>query len=933
MAESPRAPRRSFLPLTVVLATVLLAWLLAARSAEAVSIPPTTPPYGAPIEKFRVFPSTTQAGAHPDTTIEFEVGTRYSKYPVEEPSSANTSKNIIVKMPQGFIANPHAVAECSAAQFALNECPADAQVGLVHAVVTLAGGYTGEIEMPLYNLAPQPGQAGLLGFKGVIFGYPVYTVIHPRTEGDYGLTAEVPSISNTFGIHYFRQELWGVPASPIHDAQRYKKGGALPEAGPEISNLPERPFLSNPTTCLPDPLTGQPFSELITQAYDHVEYKERISWPVATGCDQLNFNPSQAAKPSTEAADSASGLDTLLHVPQNESPTTPSDSEIKAVITTLPAGFSINSSSADGKVSCTFAQSRYGTSEEGQCPEQSKIGTVTLDSLALPAPIHGGIYIGEPVPGNRYRLFLTADGYGTHVKLKADVHPDPLTGRLTTVFKDLPQSPYDEFDLHFYGSERGLLATPTKCGTYAVETEFEPWATGLGNQISTQFFSITSGPGGSPCPGATRSFAPVFRAVGAGSGSGAHSPFSIYVARNDGEQTLSTIGVKTPPGFSATLKGIPYCSEATIREIENESWTGNNELATPKCPAASQVGVSWAAAGAGSKPFNSAGRVYLSGPYKGAPLSFTVVTPAVAGPYDLGNVVNRVAIKVDPVTAQVTATSDPLPQILAGIPLRVRSVLINLNRDNFTLNPTNCNPFQVNGALGGSEGGSTTPSGLFQVANCDGLGFEPKLKTVLKGGTKRTAHPALTATLTQDPSGESNISRAVVTLPKSEFLDQSHIGTVCTRVQFAAKQCPAASIYGHATATTPLLDQPLSGPVYLRSSNHTLPDLVAALRGPASQPIEIDLAGRIDSKGGGIRASFESIPDQPVSKFVLSMKGGKKGLLQNSTNICKGTHITKVRMVGQNGAVINPNTPLEAKCGGSARTKRAKRAGGKSGGR
>jgi hypothetical protein len=259
-------------------------------------------------------------------------------------------------------------------------------------------------------------------------------------------------------------------------------------------------------------------------------------------------------------------------------------------------------------------------------------------------------------------------------------------------------------------------------------------------------------------------------------------------------------------------------------------------------------------------------------------------------------------------------------------------VLINLNRDNFTLNPTNCNPFQVNGALSGSEGGATDPAGLFQVANCDNLGFGPKLKTVLKGGTKRTAHPALTATLTQDPTGESNIKRAVVTLPKSEFLDQGHIGTVCTRVQFAADQCPAASIYGHATASTPLLDQPLSGPVYLRSSNHTLPDLVAALKGPPSQPIEIDLAGRIDSKGGGIRASFETVPDQPVSKFVLSMQGGKKGLLQNSTNICQGTHLTKVRMVGQNGAVINPDTPLEAKCG-KARKKRAKRAGGKTGGK
>lgn len=913
------APRA--LPLLLAAAFVALAATPAVASAA--SVPPVHPPYGAPIEKFYVGPAGSQAGAHEDTTIEFELGTRYSKYPEEEESQSNTVKNIYVKMPQGFIAYPHSVPECTTGQFAMNECPADSQVGITYAVVTLAGGYTGEIPAPLYNLVPEPGQAGLLAFKAFIFGYPVYTVIHPRTESDYGLTAEVPSVSTTFSVHYFREVLWGVPASASHDNDRFKKGGAFPEYPPEISNSPERPFLSNPTTC-----TGEPFSELISQAYDHVVYTERTPWPVATGCDQLNFNPSQAAKPSTESADSASGLDTLLHVPQNESPATPSDSEIKAVITKLPVGFSINSSAADGKVYCTDAQSSYGTPEESHCPEASKVGTVTLNSLALPAPITGGIYIGQPEPGHRYRLFLTADGFGTHVKLKGETVTDPLTGRVTTVFKDLPQSPYDEFDLHFFGSERGLLATPTKCGTYAVETEFEPWATGLANQVSTQFFSIDSGPGGSPCPGATRPFSPGFRAVGAGSGGGAHSPFSIYVTRADGEQNLSSVAVKTPPGFSATLKGIPYCSDAAIQAIEAESWTGEDERHGSKCPAASRVGVSWAAAGAGSKPFNAEGKVYLSGPYKGAPLSFTVVTPAVSGPYDLGNVVNRVAIDIDPVTAQVTATSDPLPQILAGIPLRLRSVLINLNRENFTLNPTNCNPFQVNGALRGSEGGSSNPSGLFQVANCDGLGFEPKLATVLKGGTKRTAHPALTATLTQDPSGESNIARAVVTLPKSEFLDQSHIGTVCTRVQFAADQCPAASVYGHATAISPLLDQPLSGPVYLRSSNHTLPDLVAALRGPASQPIEIDLAGRIDSKGGGIRASFETVPDQPVSKFVLSMKGGKKGLLQNSTNICKGTHITKVHMVGQNGAVINPNTPLKAKCGASAKKKRAKRTTG-----
>jgi hypothetical protein len=919
--------RRPALLLFLALVALLSSMVAGGVASAATPVPPV-PPYGAPIEQFSIEPSTTQAGGHPDVYIKFKVGTRYKNYPIPEESGANGIKNVKVNFPAGFIGNPHSVAECSTSQFALDECPPDSQIGIAGPSVSLGGCCTPPLTAPLYNLAPQPGQAGLLGFKAFAYAFPIYTIISPRTEteGDYGLDTEVRGISGTFQLGAYEQVIWGVPASPIHDAERYKKGGAIPTPGPEISSQPEKAFLSNPTVC------GLPLeSELISEAYDGVNVSETTPWPTMTGCDQLNFNPSQSAKPSTESADSASGLDVLLHVPQNESPATPSNSEIKAVITKLPAGFSINSSAADGKVYCTDAEVKLepGTREEAECPEQSKIGTSTLDSIALPEPIHGGIYIGQPLPGNRYRVFFTADGFGTHVKLRGTVTPDPLTGQLTTTFKNLPQSPYDEFDLHYFGSERGLLATPTRCGTYAVETEFEPWATGLANQTSTQFFSITSGPGGSPCPATTRPFSPGFRAVGAGNGGGAHAPFSINITRKDGEQTLSSIAVKTPPGFSATLKGIPYCSDAAIREIESESWTGVDEQASPKCPAASRVGVAWSAAGAGSKPFNSEGKVYLSGPYKGAPLSFTVVTPAVSGPYDLGNVVIRVALNIDPVTAQVTATSDPLPQILQGIPLRLRSVLINLDRENFTLNPTNCSPFQVNGALSGSEGGSTNPSGFFQVANCDGLGFEPKLKTVLKGGTKRTAHPALTATLTQDPSGQSNIARAVVTLPKSEFLDQSHIGTVCTRVQFAANQCPAASVYGHAKAITPLLDAPLEGPVYLRSSNHTLPDLVAALKGPASQPIEIDLAGRIDSKGGGIRASFETVPDQPVSKFVLSMKGGKKGLLQNSTNICKGTHMTQVKFVGQNRAVANPNTPLEASCGKSARKAKAKRKGGK----
>jgi hypothetical protein len=902
--------------LSALVLVATLASLVAAASASAEE------PYGARIKSYIGEPSTTQAGGHPDVAFEFEVSARNNPV-IPNSCFCNQIKNARVELPAGFIGNPHAVAECTAAQFALDKCPVDSQVGIAKPNVMLNDGggaflpYT-----PLYNLVPQPGQAGLLSFKAQFFNFPTYTVISARTGGDYGLNAEVKGITAYFGLISFRQVMWGVPASPVHDADRFKTGGPFPEPGPISSNIAERPFLSSPTSCV-----GPLSSTLTTTAYDHGVHSASAPWPETTGCDQLNFNPSLAAKPSTSEADSASGLDVSLKVPQNASPVTPSDSEIRATTVTMPAGFSVNPSAADGKTSCSDAQARFGTTEEAQCPEFAKVGTLSLDSWALPEPIPGGIYLGEPRPGDRYRLIITADGFGTHVKLPGSVHPDPQTGQLTVTFDDLPQAPLTEFAMHFFGSERGLLATPDRCGTYAVDSRFVPWATGLPDQFSTQFFTIDSGPSGKPCPGAQRPFSPGFRAVGASNGAGSHAPFSVYLNRPDGDQNLNTIQIKTPPGFSATLKGVPYCPDSTLSAIESPAYSGLSERAASRCPAASQVGVSSAGAGAGSRPFYAAGKVYLAGPYKGAPLSFAVVTPAVSGPYDLGNVVNRVAVRIDPTNAQVTAVSDPLPQIIGGIPLRLRSVLIHLNRPDFTLNPTNCHPFQVDGLLTGDEGASATPSTHFQMANCDALGFAPRLSTTLTGSTKRTGYPALRAVLTQKPSGEANIARAAVTLPHSVFLAQEHIRTLCTRVQFAADNCPAASIYGKARAISPLLDDPLEGPVYLRSSSNPLPDLVAALKGPASQPLEIDLVGRIDSPKAQIRTTFDAIPDASVSKFVLTMQGGKKGLLVNSADLCKGKNYTTAKITGQNGKKADQRVELVPPCKTTARHKRPDKTG------
>jgi hypothetical protein len=901
-----------------------------------------------PVRVFGFSPSSTQAGGHPDLQIAFSL---LSGKKQQEQEGANTPcdcqspRFITVHAPQGLVGNPHATPQCTAADFSNETCPVDSQVG----VIALAAGGIGFVR-PVYNLVPREGEAGLLGFASV--SIHVYESFSARTNSDYGLETKI-AVPDLLPLDHVDQILWGVPADPSHDDLRVDQAifglklcnandvpatpnltdETLPPTGPASavkicgnkpgsgrpSNSPPVPFTENPTAC-GEPLLGG----IDVLGYDASENSATAPYPQTTGCDVLSFNPSLAARPSTEATDSPSGLDVELTVPQYESPSVPSPAEIKGTEMTLPEGFSINSNAADGKTSCSDQEASFGTTNEAHCPEASKIGTLNIETPLLPGPLPGYLYLGKPLPGNRYRVFLTADGFNVHVKLAGRAELDKATGQIRVIFEDLPETPFQKFSLHIFGSERGALATPTKCGTYGITTTFTPWDAVLGKQTSKTFFEINHGPNGSPCPGTNRPFNPGFEAAAEGNTAGAHTPFALRLTRQDGDQYLSALNVKTPPGFSATLKGIPYCPEAAIAAASRGAYSGLSEQSNPSCPAASQVGEIIGGAGAGSRPFYAPGKAYLAGPYKGAPLSLVVVVPAVSGPYDLGDIVVRNALYVDPETAQVSAVSDPLPQIVEGVPLRVRSILVSLNRPNFTLNPTNCDPHSIEAKITGAEGATATPSTHFQVANCANLPFAPKLSLKLRGGTKRAGHPALTGTL-KARAGDANISKLVVALPHSEFLDQSHIGTVCTRVQFAAHSCPAASVYGKATATTPLLDQPLSGPVYLRSSSNLLPDLVIALKGPPSQPVEVVVAGKVDTgSSGGIRTSFETVPDAPVSSFTLSMAGGKKGLLENSTDICKAPQRVSVKATGQNGRQANSNPPLEANCKAKAK-KRHKR--------
>ena len=892
--------RRGCAVITVGLSITLAIWA-AAPAARAV-----------PIFSYSSEPSTTQAGGHPNILTRFDIGNNAIPEPNEPECGCNDPRNLTFHQPAGLIGNPHAAPQCTDAAFASLQCPVDSQVGAVKVLHT-GDGETTLREMAIYNLEPHPGEAGLLGFWVPILNAPIYEVLNARTGSDYGLDFEIRQVTQLQGLKEIVQVLWGVPADPSNNAERYPpewnselgygEGGAEP---PTSSNSPLTPFIQNPTSC------GIPLSSTLeVVGYDNSTSEATAPFPATTGCELLSFNPSLSAAPTTTQADSASGLELNLSVPQQESPTVPSPSEIRATTITLPEGFSINPNAADGKESCTEAEARFGTEEEAQCPEYSKIGSLTLENSALPGPISGYLYLGEPRPGNRYRAFLTANGFNTHVKLAGSVEPNLQTGQIKISFQDLPQTPLTEFNLHVFGSERGLFATPTQCGSYPVETTFTPWDAGLPEQDAVQFFSVTSGPDGGPCPPQIRPFKPTIDGASAKDEPGVHSPFAVEFTRNDGDQDVSALEITFPPGLLATLSEIPYCSDEALMMAQVRD-SGLSEESSSSCPSASQIGTADTGVGAGTHPLFLLGKAYLAGPYKGAPLSVAVITPAVSGPYDLGNVVVRAALRVNPETAQITAVSDPLPTIIDGIPLRIRNVRVSLDRPNFTLNPTNCNPFSITSEIVGDQGTVATPSKPFQVVNCLDLRFGPKLALAISGATRHSGNPSLTATVAAIPN-ESNLASTSVTLNHSEIIDNSHIRNPCTKVEFAASACPASSVIGYARAETPLLGAPLQGPVYLRSAPENksgLPDIVAALNGQ----IDIDLVGKIETASGRLRTTFASIPDAPVSKFTLRLDGGKKGLLQNSTNLCEHRPKAITAIDGQNGASLVRATALGTPC-------------------
>jgi hypothetical protein len=591
---------------------------------------------------------------------------------------------------------------------------------------------------------------------------------------------------------------------------------------------------------------------------------------------------------------------------------------IRRAVVRLPEGLTINPSVAAGLGACSpadFAREGLETPAGAGCPNASKVGEVRVEGLlGLSTPVAGSLYIARPREnpfGTLLALYLVArdSDRGLLLKSAGKVEPDPRTGRLTIAFEDLPRLLYTRFVATLREGQRALLVSPPACGSHATQVEMSSWAASDPLISETTSFAIETGAGGGPCPppGAPP-FSPGLAAGSLNPNAATYTPIHLRMTRSDGEQAIVSYSAKLPPGLLAKVDGVELCPEAAIAAARARS--AAEEIAGPSCPPGSRIGETLVGGGVGNVLAWAPGALYLAGPHNGSPLSVVAITAAKIGPFDLGTVMVRATPTYDAAAAQVSvdaSRSDPIPHILAGIPIHVRDIRVHVDRPGFTLNGTSCEPFQFTSVLGGAGADPfsrdddvlAASTDRFQLLNCAGLGFRPRLALQVGGATKRAGYPSLRAVYRPRP-GDANTRAASATLPKAFFLEQAHIARICSTVQFAARACPRSSVYGHARAISPLLAEPLEGPVYLRTSSHRLPDLVADLHGL----VDVEVAGRIGSRGG-LNAVFENLPDAPISKFVLTMKGGRKGLIVNSRDICAGRRGNRaaVELDAHNGKV------------------------------
>lgn len=895
--------------------------------------------------------TATQAGSHP-TELTFN-----ANFEGTGPSGENGLRNLSLEMPPGLFENPTALAQtyCSAKEFTTprgstpweasqsgESCVDKTQVGTLTVRSSAPG--TETRTFGLFNLAPKRGEPAELGASP--FGDPIVFVPSIRQfEGEYGITLKATDIPQDLRLSGLTVSIWGVPWSVVNNERR---GDCLKETEPEFgwakcsvgppskSGSEPRAYLSLPTSC-EEPMD---FVAVASSWQQAGELTRPTSGKASlSGCNKLEFQPKARALLSNPRASSPSGYSFDIEVDTHGvtdpvcfvGPVFATDcvpTPVRKAVVTLPEGVSINPSVGAGLSVCSRAQYEQGETPSSPfgagCPSESKIGDFSVASPIVAGPIAGSIYLAAPYDnpfGSLLAVYLVAKSIprGILVKVAGELKPDPSTGSLTATFDKLPQLPYSDLSIHFREGQRSPLATPPSCGSISTEADFTPWLDPSVVRHESLPATIGAGVGGGPCPVGLAPFAPEAKGGMLNSRAGAYTPFYMHLTRKVNEQEIVSYSAQFPPGLLAKIANIPYCPEAAIEAARRNS--GVAERDRPSCPAASLIGHTTSGYGVGSVLAYAPGNLYLAGPYRGSAFSVVAIDSALVGPFDLGVVIVRSAVRIDPVTAQasIDATgTDPIPHIIDGVPIHLRDIRAYIDRPGFTLNPTSCEKFTVASAMNGSglrfgdasDNTLATASSPFQAFDCASLDFRPRIGLRMRGLTRRGAHDSLQVVV-RPRAGDANIRSAQVTLPPSLFLEQGNIKTICTPARFAAHTCPKGSVYGHVRAFTPLLEAPMEGPAYLRSSSHTLPDLVFALRGHG---VEVDVAGRIDSVKGGIRGTFPIIPDAPVSKFVLRLKGGRHGLLVNAENLCRKRQAVVAKFIGHANRGWRLHPELKADC-------------------
>lgn len=843
-----------------------------------------------------------QAGGHPfAATVSLDFTTRTNPAPLKGRLwPVEPVKDVLVDLPPGLVGDPTAAQTCTADELAAGgllaraECPPSAQVGT--ALVRLNGLNARSVwgPLPVFNMVPPPDVPARFGFN--VSGTVVTLDGALRSDGDYGLSVNVRDVPQGLAIAGTTLTFWGVPADPVHDGERACPGEVAPwQGGPACqSGGARKAFLRNPTSCTPDDV-GLPV-DVALDSWVHPGVFKRARfvshlprgypWAPAdwgpqagtTGCAAVPFEPGLRVTPASGAAGAPSGYAFELTLPQSDRPEPVGQADVRRAVVTLPDGVRVNPAAADGLAGCSVVQVALRSLAEPACPDGSRVGAVSIATPLLDAPLEGSIYLAQPRVnpfGSLLAVYVVARGPGLIVKLAGRVESDPLSGRLTAVFDELPQLPFSAVRLTFDGGPRAVLVNPPLCGRYVVGGELTGWSGAVRGVAAS--FDVDAG-----CFGmGARPFAPGFAAGVESPVAGGSSPFHLRVTRSDDDEELRRVTVRLPRGLLGRLADVVLCSAV--------------DGAAGTCPDGSLIGQVAAGAGSGPLPFwISGGRVYVTGPYGGAPFGLSVVVPAVAGPFDLGVVVVRAAVFVDRRTAALRAVTDPLPLSLEGIPLQLRDVRVAVDRPGFMVLPTGCGEKRVRGVLESAAGRVVGASARFQVGECGRLPFAPRLRFFVgsRGHTRARQSTPLTAVLTQR-LGEAGIRRVSVTLPSVLSAQIPVIEDACSPEEFAGGRCEDARI-GTAVAVTPLLRDPLRGGVYLvRRPGRPLPDLVVALRGQVS----VDLVGRVAIPGGRhLAATFTDVPDVPIRRFVMRFHAGARGVVGLARGLCGSTSAPAARV-------------------------------------